>query len=202
MWESLRSSRSFLINKKFITTLCKTTNLVMIESAKGKDTRKITRTKQWKQLLEVEIDKLISLFTYKEWLDILFFGDMTSYTKASKNKTADIKINLTKFLTNHYISIYDLLDLDIYSLYQTKSLNQVSSLILMQDVFLGDNKIDAVLINYKDDSRMCYNQVTSLRVMVENIEVKPESIVITLVDINSVKSRGVMSLLKAIFFME
>lgn len=201
MWyEKWKQLRQLKVMNRFVTILARSVNLDMIEIARGQKAGTVIRTKQWKQELDHKVEELIPKFTYKEWLLILSIE--FEYEKASSNKTEDVRINLRKFLKNHYKELYQIFNMEYYHQYQTKEKEEVYSVVLAQDAYLSDELIDVVVIHYKDGSRMGYNTKTGKRVVIENVILTNQTSVVTLVEQLPSKTNRIIKLIESFFFEE
>lgn len=165
---------------KFIKLLMKNVSGDMIESMKGKSIKNIETNEKFNQKIEFYIEYLINKFTYKEWKIILSTNDV--YKKLSNNKSEDVRLNLNIFLKKHYIEVYKIFNMRTYAKYQKKTINDIYRIVYIQDGYMNNQKVSGIFIHYKDNSRICYNCTTKERLISDLVEVKNDTLLITLVE--------------------
>ena len=182
--------------KKFVRLLTKEITLDMLEFAKEKKIIKYEKEKYFLDLIEDVLSYLIGKFTYKEWKTILSTEEF--YKKSSPNKDKDIEINLRGFITKHYVEIFDIVNIPGYKRYQKKNKENVYKVIYVQDAYQKESKLSAVYIIYEDSTRVCYDNKSKKILSPELLEIKEDTLVVTIVD----KTRDLKDRLKSIFFEE
>ncbi len=165
---------------KFIKILMKDVSNDMLELMKGKSIKNIEDNQNFKSKIEFYTDYLINKFTYKEWKIILSTDNI--YKKMSNNKSEDVRLNLKVFLSIHYIEIYKMFNMRTFAKYQKKSMSDIYRIVYIQDGYMNNEKVSGVFIHYKDNSRICYNCNTKERLISELVEVKSDTLLITLVE--------------------
>ena len=194
--EIIKFNREIKPVKKFVRLLTKEITLDMLEFAKEKKIIKYEKEKYFLDLIEDVLSYLIGKFTYKEWKTILSTEEF--YKKSSPNKDKDIEINLRGFITKHYVEIFDIVNIPGYKRYQKKNKENVYKVIYVQDAYQKESKLSAVYIIYEDSTRVCYDNKSKKILSPELLEIKEDTLVVTIVD----KTRDLKDRLKSIFFEE
>lgn len=194
--EIIKFNREIKPVKKFVRLLTKEITLDMLEFAKEKKIIKYEKEKYFLDLIEDVLSYLIGKFTYKEWKTILSTEEF--YKKSSPNKDKDIEINLRGFITKHYVEIFDIVNIPGYKRYQKKNKDNVFKVIYVQDAYQKESKLSAVYIIYEDSTRVCYDNKSKKILSPELLEIKEDTLVVTIVD----KTRDLKDRLKSIFFEE
>lgn len=178
--------------EKFRLYLMHSVNLDMIEFMKDKSLKGLRNNKEWNELINYYVEWLLPKFTYKEWLKILSIDNF--YKKMSQNKNTDVRLNLEEFLKCHYLELYKMFNMKTYAKYQTRKKEDLRRLILINGAInpVNKNKVDAVFMIYKDESRMCYDVKSKKRIMLETLSMANDTLIITLVD--SVKKTRLLNL--------
>ena len=166
--------------KQFVTYLTESVNLDMIECAKGKDEKKILSSKKWKDTLAKHIDEMLPLFSYRNWQRILTIQQ--GYSKRSLNPDEDIRLNLEAFLKAHYKLLYQKFHMKTYAEYQYEDAKEVRRMLYIEDLVIRNHKGTAVIIFYQNGRRMAYCPEDGKRLIIENLDLKEESSILTLVE--------------------
>lgn len=166
--------------KQFVTYLTQYVNLDMIECAKGKDEKKIISSKKWNQLLTKHIDEMIPLFSYRDWQRILTIQQ--GYYKRSLNFEEDIRLNLEAFLKSHYKLLYRKFQMKLYAEFQYEDAKEVRRILYIENLKIRNHKATAVVIFYQSGRRMAYCPEDGKRLVIENLDLKEDSNIITLVN--------------------
>lgn len=194
--EIIKFNREIKPVKKFVRILTKEITLDMLEFIKQKKITKYEKEKDFLDLIENVLSFLIGKFTYREWKTILSTEDF--YKKSSPNKDKDIEINLRGFITKHYIEIFDIVNIQGYKKYQKKNKDNVYKVMYVQDAYQKESKLSAIYIIYDDSTRVCYDNKNKKVLSPELLEIKEDTLVVTIVD----KTRDLKDKIKSIFFEE
>lgn len=166
--------------KQFVTYLTEYVNLDMIECAKGKDVKKILTSKKWNDTLTKHIHSMLPLFSYRNWQKILTIQQ--GYSKRSLHPDEDIRLNLEAFLKNHYKLLYQKFRMKTYAQYQYEDAKEVRRILYIENLVIRKHKGTAVIIFYRNGRRMAYCPEDGERLIIENLDLKEESSIITLVE--------------------
>lgn len=177
--EKIKENQRKKAMKKFISALTDQTNLNMIEIMKG---RKLTfmHRKEWKRKLNEEIENLLPIMTYREWIKALQY--MKVYQAYSTNKNDNIKANLYHYLQEHYKKLYQSFCMGYYAQYQTEAKEEIKEIIFIYNAVLNESLVNAVYIEYQNERRICYIPETGERTMIELLEMSMITEIVTLVD--------------------
>ena len=119
-------------------------------------------------------------FSYRNWQRILTIQQ--GYSKRSLNPDEDIRLNLEALLKAHYKLLYQKFHMKTYAEYQYEDAKEVRRVLYIEDLVIRNHKGTAVIIFIRMVGGWHIVQKMGKRLIIENLDLKEESSILTLVE--------------------